>query len=367
MDLASDSLAKRQSILIMAMRFPLIVLVVLVHSPTTISQLSLSLDGWNIYNYVTELVSYNFCKLAVCWFFVFAGYFFFLNLPEDGMTWKWLKDKWSRRVFTLVIPYIIWNLIAVFLPFIKVYIFNQIGIPQSDLNGELTLYNQGFLEWFITGTANFPLWFMRNLIIMNLLTPLLYVIFKNLSRNMGMVVMTVLFLLPFDPEALRWQAFFFFSLGSFFAIHQYNFLSVCRKVRWPSAIAMLIILPICAFWNQSPLHDWLLRLLFPFSMITFMNIIDQIIDNEKALTWLNNMSATVFFIYASHTIYIMPWTKGLLLRLFGDSLAGAWASWLLFPVIVIPVCLGLFYLLRAIMPRTLAFICGGRSKKVVSA
>ena len=134
MDLAGNSLAKRQSTLIKAMRFPLICLVVFAHSiaPNN-NPIQLSLDGWNIYHFVSELVSCNFCKIAVCWFFVFAGYFFFLNVPEDGISWNWLKDKWKRRVFTLLIPFVVWNLLAVFIPLIKAFLLMQLQLTQMNL------------------------------------------------------------------------------------------------------------------------------------------------------------------------------------------------------------------------------------------
>ena len=87
------------------------------------------------------------------------------------------------------------------------------------------------------------------------------------------------------------------------------------------------------------------------------------IDNEHLKGRLSQLSASVFFIYAVHEIYILGWTKGLCLRIFGNSLAGTWISYWLVPVIVLAVCYALYCLLNRIMPRALAFACGGRSKK----
>lgn len=364
MDSNSNSLAKRQSTLIKAMRFPLICLVVWAHSiAPNMKPMELSFDGWNVYHFVSELISCNLCKIAVCWFFVFAGYFFFLNVPEEGISWNWLKDKWKRRVFTLLIPFVTWNILAVFIPLIKAFLFTKLGIPQSDVEGEYALFNNGILYWFITGPADFPLWFMRDLLILCLLTPVIYVVFKHTPRYVGIIVLTILFLLPFEPDVFRWRGFFFFSLGAFLSIQRINMLSICRKVKWPAAIVAIILLLLSTFFNAVPAHKWLLRAFFPFGIITFMNIFDHLIDNEKVRTRLEKLSAAVFFIYASHAIYIMPWTNGLFKRLINDTLGGAWIRWFFFPIVVLLICLGLYYLLRSIMPLTLAFICGGRTKK----
>ena len=94
-----------------------------------------------------------------------------------------------------------------------------------------------------------------------------------------------------------------------------------------------------------------------------MNICDALIDNERRCQRLCDLAASVFFIYAAHGIYILGWTKGLCLRVFGESLAGTWIRYWLVPVIVLVVCYALYRLLNRIMPRTLAFACGGRSKK----
>ena len=360
--LVDSSLEKRQSTLIKAMRFPLIVLVVYAHSRGFIlPQTSNPFDGWHLFHFFSEMISNNFCKIAVCWFFVFAGYFFFLNLPQQGLTRKWLIGKWERRIWTLLIPYLIWNLLYVFIYTIKNYIFSKLGILQADI----PFWSVGFspVYWFITGPMNYPLWFMRDLMMMTLLSPLVYVIFKHTPLSVGIIILSCLLILPFETKILTWRGYFFFSLGSFLGIKKINILSLCRKFKWPAAILAFILLIIASLYNDAPFHSWLLRAFFPFGMISFMNLCDVLINKESRCDRLCKLSAAVFFIYAAHEIYILGWSKGLLLRIFGESLVGTWIRYLFVPVVVVGVCLALFYFFNRIMPRSLAFICGGRSKK----
>lgn len=364
MDSVNISIGKRQSTLIKAMRFPLIVLVVFSHSLGFLfPHINYSLDGWNVYHFFSEMISHNLCKIAVCWFFVFAGYFFFLNLPEDGLTGKWLVEKWKRRLMTLLIPYLIWNILPIIAFFIKTFLFAKLGLSQVESLKDAMSISFNPRYWFLTGPLNYPLWFMRDLMIMCILAPLVYFIFKKLPRLGGIIVLFVLLLLPFETPVLTWRGYFFFSLGAFLGIQRLNILSLCRKVKLPAAILAVILLIVATLYNDASFHDWLLRAFYPFGMITFMNIIDSLIDNESRCDRLCRLSAAVFFIYASHEIYILGWTKGLFLRLFGEGLAGTWVRYLFVPIVVVSVCLALYYLLNRIMPRTLAFVCGGRSKK----
>ena len=363
MDSVLNSLQKRQSTLIKAMRFPLIVMVVFAHSLGFQSyHIDLSADAWNVYHFISEMISHNLCKIAVCWFFVFAGYFFFLNLPKEGLTGKWLTDKWKRRVWTLLIPYLIWNLLPVILTFIKTNLFAKLGLPQTEAVSTLFTNGNNPLTWFLTGPANFPLWFMRDLMIMALISPVVYVIFKHCPRFVSILFLIALYILPYELPVLTWRGYFFFSLGAFLGIQQLSLLALCKSVKCPAAILAIITLLTATFYNDAPFHNWLLKALYPFGMITFMNICDKLIEKESRCDKLCKLSAVVFFIYAAHEVYILGWTKGLFLRVLGDGLASSWISFIFVPIVVLGVCIGLYYLLNRIIPRTLAISCGGRSR-----
>lgn len=344
------------------MRFPLIAMVLLAHSLGFQQyHVSLSLDGWNVYHFFSEMISHNLCQLTVCWFFVFSGYLFFRNLPQQGLFGQWLAEKWKRRFWTLLVPYLIWNTLPMIATYIKANLFARLGISQMEYVPSSLFSGFNPIPRYLTGPANFPLWFMRDLIVMSILAPLVYLFFKKLPRYGGIIVLFILFLLPFETSILTWRGYFFFSLGAFLGIQQLNMLSLCNRVKWPAAALAVILLLVATFYNDAPFHDWLLRIFYPFGMITFMNIMDYITRKENICNCLCNLSATVFFIYAVHEIYILGWTRGFFLRTFGEGLAGTWIRYIFVPIVVLGVCLALYFVLNRIMPRTLAFVCGGRS------
>lgn len=187
--------------------------------------------------------------------------------------------------------------------------------------------------------------------------------FAALGVSVAAMLLVLVYLSPWNPTIPTMRSIFFFCLGAWLGTFKLNMLSLCRKVRIPALIAAAILLPLAASQVGRPLHLLLLRLFYPCGMIVFMLFVDALIDNEKRRQWLCGMAGCVFFIYAAHEIYILSWTKGLMLRIFGDSLAGTWASFWLVPPVVLLVCIALYHLLNRIMPRTLAFASGGRSKK----
>ena len=356
-------LEKKMSTVVTAMRFPLIILVVFSHSlGFETPAITADLTAENGYHFFSEMISHNFAKIAVCWFFVFSGYFFFKSLKQGDFSFRWLWGRWEKRIWSLVLPYLMWNLILVAVTLIKTWSFCKVGL--GDDGGIEYIRESGPLFWFWTGPVNFPLWYMRDLICMSLVAPLIYWVFSRFKYP-GLVALILIYASPLNPSlpGFSMRAIAFFGIGAWMGIWKVNLLEVCRKARkacWVLAPALLV-LSTC--FNASSYHEWFLRLFYPFGMIFMMNLIDRICSSAKAESWLVKMSETVFFIYVTHEIFILGWTKGAWLRLLGDSVLAQSLRYVLVPVTVLGVCIGLYYLIRKIAPRTLGVLLGGRIKK----
>ena len=111
-------------------------------------------------------------------------------------------------------------------------------------------------------------------------------------------------------------------------------------------IAAAILLPLATSQVGRPAHLILFKLFLPAGIITFVNVINKLTKNERIKTILCKLSSTVFFIYATHEIYLLGWTKGMFMRIFGNSLIGTWISYFGVPIIVLGLCLVLYFLLN---------------------
>lgn len=263
---AADS-TKLQSLTIDLLRFPLAIMVVFIHmTPYTVNLIDadfklLSAEGF--VNVIKILFSYIIPRIAVPTFFFISGYLFFYNFKE----WDWsiYNKKIKKRIKTLVLPYIVWNLI----PFLIVV---ATGVSLAMVKGESLSETISFIQeysWHIfydckdmettcinwlgenlkeLGPYDFPLWFVRDLIVVSLLSPCIYYSIKKFK----LLVIVILFLAYISRiwtllPGFSITAFFFFSLGAYFALNQLNivaFATKYNKVFIPINIILLIVTTI---------------------------------------------------------------------------------------------------------------------------
>ena len=127
---------------------------------------------------------HSIAVVAVPVFFIISGYFFFYNVKEFNN--DVYVEKLKKRVLTLLIPYLLWNLLPVFMivggnlfsVFFKGKSFDALYSFFYDL------WNEGI--WHIwwdktSGTMPFdsPLWYVRDLMIVVCLSPVIYWFIKR--------------------------------------------------------------------------------------------------------------------------------------------------------------------------------------------
>ena len=154
-------------------------------------------DTFPVYESVSKGIV-ELTELCVPLFFAISGYLFFLNIPERP-GWRWFGQKLYSRLFSLLIPYLIANALA----------FLFYWLAQRFLPGLIS----GFMgeSWkdplyiFWTGPVNLSLWFIRDLLIACLCTPLTY-LFLRYTRWWGILALGILW---FAGGQRPWTNFFF--------------------------------------------------------------------------------------------------------------------------------------------------------------
>ena len=354
----TSGLDTRQSELIRAMRFPLIILVLFEHSVgADMAPMRWSLDGPNVFHFTTELISRHFCSIAVCWFFVFSGFLFFRNLREEEVGHGWFIDKWKTRAHTLLIPHLFWNLFYVLVILAVTWLFRSLGVAFSE--DPMDGVRRGPWFWFVAGPIDYPLWYLRDLIVVTVLAPVYYLVFKKIPR-VSLFLLATVYLCSYFVKGTLTPTIAFFGIGAWMGINRTNILDFCRRARYPAALLALALALLATSMYGHSSHQLFRLLFFPAGMITFMNLCDLLIRRPGMKNLMLRLSETVFFIYAAHEIYILGWTKGLCLRLFGAQLPSRWLTYFLVPVVVLAICLILFYLIKKVAPKALAFACGWR-------
>lgn len=207
------------------LRFPLIILIIMLHC-YSVQRLN---GEHELYFKAVYPFTLWLGETGVPCFFFISGYLFFLSK-------KSYFGKLHSRFHTLFIPYILWNLLILLL-----YLFAYIlGYPQ-EINGK-TIVDYSFFDYLRIfwdrgsyDSGNFvpllcPLWYIRNLMIMSIISPLLYYIIKYI-RVVFLIIVAVWWMTT-PHNAFIPQTILFFSLGAYFAILDINPLEfIYRKKR----------------------------------------------------------------------------------------------------------------------------------------
>lgn len=357
---------KRLSLVIETMRFPLIFLVVIAHMvPFDTPKVSLDFtQGDNLYTFVSEIISHNLARLSVRCYFLISGYYLFKGIET------WSKEVYGQRlkkkVRTLLIPYLAWNIILVIAMYGKFYLSNKLGLPTHE---DIEFLRQtNMYIWLWGGPVNFPLWYMRDLIVMTLLAPAFYLWFTKV-RVYGVVPLLILYLGVIEPNipGLSMTAIAFFGMGAMFAVLKKDILDFSLKIRWFSWIGGGILLFVATLFNGTVYHEYLVRLFILFGVFGIFNLFYGVMQRSGLRNFFIRYAGTTFFIYVTHEIYIINWLKGALTRLpIYPYVWGKLLGYFVVPIVCMIICIALFFIWKKVHPQSLAFLTGGRVSSYVN-
>ena len=220
---------KKISLRITILRFSLIVGIVFIHSAANTLHFS---DGAGGIQSVSAAVSFIQCfisqvlaRISVPFFFTISGFLFF---QKYECSLAIILGKLKSRVKTLIVPYLIWNTLALLVYFILQSIpslsqfFSGAIKPVSQYNAYD--YVNGYLG--LRKSANSPFvyqfWFLRDLFIMVLISPLFWLAIRY-TFYISAVCVSILWLLsPNIIANVSSTAVFFFFGGAAVAIQHIN-------------------------------------------------------------------------------------------------------------------------------------------------
>ncbi|NGM64061.1 acyltransferase family protein [Sphingobacterium sp. SGR-19] len=353
---------KRLSSVIESMRFPLIYLVVIAHMVSfDTPRITLSWDSNDIYTFVSEMISHNLARLSVRCYFLISGYYLFKKLVEWNS--KAYTGQLKKKIRTLLLPYVLWNLILVGAIVAKYYLFNKLGLNVANSEVEYaTIRDYSWYELLWGMPINFPLWYMRDLICMTLIAPLFYYWFAYL-KHYGLILFVPFYLLVHNTGAPGFSstAVMFFGAGAYFALYKQNLLLITAPFKKISMVLALMLLLVSTMMNGTIYHEYIVRIFILVGVVAVINLFDVLNNNERLRTTLAKLAPTSFFIYVAHEVYIINWLKGGWARLpFSESGWGKLIGYFVVPCLCILVCIGLYYLIKAISPKLLGLLTGGR-------
>lgn len=196
-------------------RFFAIILIVLIHSFLSIDQKQFT----NFFSFQVAL-SQVIGRIAVPFLFFLSAYLFYVNTDHGFQTYK-LKLK--KRLTSLVIPYFAWNIIILLLFFIiqESNYFNNISTGNLKNISEYNVADWLYV-FFVRPIAN-QFWFIRDLILLNLLSYFIVKLIKHV-HIIYFACIVFLWISRYDNFLLniKNEAIVFYSLGIFFSYKNFD-------------------------------------------------------------------------------------------------------------------------------------------------
>ena len=341
------------------LRFPLIVGVVFIHayhSTVVVSgqEIGVSQTG-HFASFTRYYLSNVIARVSVPLFFMLSGYLFFYGF--DG-TWAGYLRKFKSRTKSLVVPYLFWN-VLVLLVFIvtqkspAVYAYVKSTNPPISSLGIRGLFN------LIFGINRQPIayqfWFIRDLIVLVLLTPAIYYALKKTPY-----ILLPLLLIAWLSD--QWPIYIpaplaavFFSSGAYLSIHKIN-LSRIDPHGKVIIFIYLVLSVLDALTRQAEYHSLLHNIGVGFGVVSAFYFTSIIARTSRIKQWLLRLAPYSFFLFATHEPLLR------LARLLAYSVikptrdAEIMLLYLTLPVLVIVICTTAYAVLNRSFPTMVATI-----------
>lgn len=322
------------------LRLPLIVLITFAHSYSGVrGGYTLWGDGWDTYEVLKIVVSQTLCKVAMPTFFVMSGYLFFANVTEWNA--KTYLGKLRRRVKTLLIPYIVWNLLMAIK--LRTFSLNIFWAFWTEAGKQIDWLGH---EQLMTAPANMPLWFLRDLMVMALLSPIIYIGIRKMGGWL-LMILTPLYLsgvCAFIPGFSAY-AIYFFTLGSFLGVRKMHIVETCMKFEKPSYILAIIfgLAMICTF--RTTVFSSLMLFFRLAGMVAVFCLAKRLLlcTNKRIPQMACDAS---YFVYLVHYVFFFAFIDTAFFSLFGTSNPSMCIHYLACPLLKAAILVGIYALYR---------------------
>lgn len=351
---------------IMFLRFPLIVAVVFIHTGLEgimINGTLLVNEGqFPIYGLLHHILTNELARIAIPLFFFISGFLFFYHSDFSLETYG---QKLKKRARTLLIPYIFWNVVVFLLT-----LCSQLFLS-SMLSGRYKLIaNYDWQDWinlfWAHGDSGMPIcyqfWFIRDLIIVIIFTPILHYIIKYCKVFSIFVLGTLwLFNLWFAIPGFNITAFFFFSFGAWFSINKHNFIIDFCPMRWITTFMYLALVVLNTWlWHYKIIDN------------DYIHKIGIIVGLVAVASWTaygitkNHLPVSAFLAGSSFFVYAYHGMPAALVTKYWMKLLSPISEWMmlvgyfLIPFFIVGVGVGIYALSRKYFPALTALVTGGR-------
>ena len=323
-------------VVISQLRLPLMLLVMLAHSYSAVrTGYTLWGDGWETYEVLKLAVSQTLAKVAMPTFFVMSGYLFFADVTTWDMQTYGRKIK--RRAKTLLLPYLLWN--ALMALKVKTFSLNLFWVYWHEAGRQTDWLGN---EQLLTAPADMPLWFLRDLMVVSLLTPIIYIGVRK-CRVWFVVLLTLFYLSgcsAFIP-GLSAYAVHFFTLGAFLSIWKKDLVETCmRYERLSCWLSGLLAVSMILSFRTSVFSSVMLCYRLTGIIAAFCLANRVLLLTNKRLP--ETVCHATYFIYLAHYVFFLSFIDTTYFHLCGTSMPSLCIHYLISPLLKAAIFIGFY-------------------------
>ena len=352
------------------LRFPLAVFILLLHASFEHElRNGVSIfDGWDapIYHHLDFLFVQNICNIAVPLFFLISGFLFFFK--DDSFTLEKYTSKLRKRFTSLLIPYFLWNVLVFILYFVVQNVAPSMNSGRNKLISDYTVQDYFMSFWSmsyineggVSGPIDSPLWFIRDLMVMMVISPVFYFIIRRMNFFLP-ILLAVAYIAGVETgiQGISMVALAFFSMGACFGIMKLDFVKFSRSILgYTCFLYLLLLMTICMLAEYQSPSAWCSRLavfIGVFMAVGFASFLES-----KYSCHINPfLTSSTFFIFASHS-EILKITIRLTSRLGVNSDLFYCIAYFMCPLVTMVVLLTVYWILLQKMPKVASMLSGGR-------
>lgn len=347
-----------QSDIITFLRFPLIVGVVMIHARLSnlygVDIQQTASDVFPIYQSVSYLFSQILARSAVPLFLFFSGFLFFRHV--ETFSSEIYREKVKKRLFTLFIPYLIWNMLyAVELQTVEILAPGLIQNPPPS-------YSE-IKYWLLVFYApiNYPLWFVKELMIVVLCSPIIFRLIKRIPilflAFTGIVWILSYHFSPGGEHIIT--ALFFFSLGAYFSISKIDFANLFKRYLALLCACYLLAASLTFFYQHDECVVYLKPITFLLGACFILALTAKLVG-EKGWKMHPFLSDCSFFIFVFH-VPILSITRRILQSIYHwETDIELTIFYFVWATSMVIIGIGTYSILRKLFPKLAAILTGGR-------
>ena len=329
------------------LRMVLLMGVILIHSNVSLFLGADAASWWSVR--LISFISRDLFGGCVPVFFIISGYLFFAN--AGSLTRSVYVSKLKSRISTLLVPYVLWNILGAGFFLLKALFMGFNGY-RVVVDGRIDVAGlfEGF--WVLTDDMPYdaPFWFIRNLMVMVVLAPVFYFVARR-------TWLAVLLLVPGIFVYYQFSMGIYFLIGAWIAYHRPSLRASALTYFAPLIVFSLVL----TLWQPEMTES--VRELCQFLRNIGLGAVLAILCRRYTASGRRIslvLPGLTFFVYAAHGLVCGAICR-ICLALAGDYAPGlVFAAYIASIALIVGLSAGAYYILKSISPRITSILTGSR-------